>query len=50
MLPGMFSGALQETIGYQQFFVWVVISAIPGFIAAYFIPLDANFGKKTENN
>jgi len=48
MLPGMFSGALQEMIGYQKFFVWVVVSAIPGFIAAYFIPLDANFGKKTE--
>ncbi|MEM1138084.1 MAG: MFS transporter, partial [Bacteroidota bacterium] len=50
MLPGMFSGILQEAIGYQKFFIWVVISAIPGFIAAYFIPLDASFGKKTEKN
>jgi len=50
MIPGMFSGWLQEIIGYQRFFIWVLISAIPGFIAAYFIPLDANFGKKTDEN
>ncbi|MBT32717.1 MAG: MFS transporter [Thalassobius sp.] len=48
MLPGLFSGKLQELIGYQNFFIWVVICAIPGFIAAYFIPLDSEFGKKTD--
>ena len=47
-LPGLFSGALQEFIGYKSFFIWVVICAIPGFIAAYFIPLDTEFGKKTD--
>ncbi|UZR94772.1 MFS transporter [Chondrinema litorale] len=47
-LPGLFSGALQELIGYQNFFIWVVVCAIPGFIAAYFIPLDSEFGKKTD--
>ncbi len=48
MIPGMISGWLQELIGYQHFFVWVVISTIPAFIIARFIPLDAQFGKKVE--
>jgi PAT family beta-lactamase induction signal transducer AmpG len=47
MLPGMFSGWLQEIIGYQYFFVWVMMATIPGFIVAKFIPLDPQFGKKT---
>lgn len=46
MVPGMFSGWLQEIIGYRHFFIWVVFATIPSFIAAYFIPLDGAFGKK----
>lgn len=49
MIPGMVSGWLQELIGYQHFFVWVVIATIPAFIISKFIPLDSEFGKKTEN-
>ncbi len=48
MIPGMISGWLQELIGYQHFFVWVVIATIPAFIISRFIPLDSDFGKKTE--
>ena len=50
MVPGMFSGWLEELIGYQHFFVWVVIATIPAFIITKFIPLDPNFGKKTKEN
>ena len=46
MLPGMFSGWLQETIGYQSFFVWVMISTIPPFIVSKFIQVDPEFGKR----
>jgi PAT family beta-lactamase induction signal transducer AmpG len=46
MLPGMFSGWLQEIIGYQHFFVWVLLATIPGFVVVAFVPLDAQFGKK----
>lgn len=46
MVPGMFSGWLQEIIGYRHFFIWVVLATIPSFIAAYFIPLEGEFGKK----
>jgi MFS transporter, PAT family, beta-lactamase induction signal transducer AmpG len=51
MLPGMFSGALQEQIGYPRFFEWVIISTIPGFIVAALVKIEPEFGKrKVESN
>jgi PAT family beta-lactamase induction signal transducer AmpG len=46
MLPGMFSGWLQESIGYRMFFIWVLLATLPGFILLKYIPLDHNFGRK----
>ena len=46
MLPGMYSGALQEQIGYSNFFLWVIISTIPGFIVAALVKIEPEFGKK----
>jgi PAT family beta-lactamase induction signal transducer AmpG len=46
MLPGMWSGWLQEHIGYPHFFIWVLLATIPSFIVAMRIPLDAEFGKR----
>ncbi len=48
MLPGMWSGWVQQHLGYQHFFVWVILATIPSFLVATLIPLDAEFGKKTE--
>jgi len=48
MIPGMISGWLQELIGYQHFFVWVIIATIPAFIITRFIPLDPEFGKEVK--
>jgi PAT family beta-lactamase induction signal transducer AmpG len=48
MLPGMFSGWLQDIIGYQNFFVWVMLATIPGFVVTKFLPLDPAFGKKAK--
>jgi len=48
MIPGMFSGWLQETIGYQYFFIWVLVATIPSFIVAMLIPLDRTFGRKVD--
>lgn len=45
-LPGMWSGWLQERIGYRPFFIWVVLATIPSFLVARRIPLDAHFGKR----
>ena len=49
MLPGMWSGWLQEIIGYPHFFVWVLLATIPSFIVAAKIPLEAEFGKRAGN-
>jgi PAT family beta-lactamase induction signal transducer AmpG len=37
MIPGMWAGAVEEALGYQQFFIWVCLCTIPGFILTYFI-------------
>jgi PAT family beta-lactamase induction signal transducer AmpG len=46
MLPGMISGKIQELIGYQHFFLWVMISTIAGFIVTALVKIDPEFGKK----
>jgi len=48
MLPGRWSGQLQEMLGYQHFFVWVILATIPSFIVAARIPLDAEFGRRRQ--
>ncbi|MCF7826478.1 MAG: MFS transporter [Candidatus Marinimicrobia bacterium] len=47
MIPGMISGYIQEFLGYQHFFIYVILCTIPSFIALYFIKIDSEFGKKT---
>ena len=46
MLPGMWSGWLQELIGYPHFFIWVILATIPSFLVVLLIPLERDFGKK----
>jgi len=46
MLPGMFSGWLQEIIGYRNFFVWVMLCMIPAMIPVFFIKVKPEFGIK----
>ena len=49
MIPGMVSGWLQEIIGYQNFFIWVIICTIPSFFVIKFLKIDPEFGiKKAE--
>ncbi|MBC3918882.1 MFS transporter [Undibacterium sp. CY18W] len=48
MLPGLFSGWLQEFLGYSHFFVWICIAAIPTFVVTALIKVDPAFGKKAE--
>ena len=48
MIPGMFSGLLQETLGYKYFFNWVMLATIPGFILIKFLNINSNFGIKRE--
>ncbi len=46
MLPGMIAGMLQEAIGYQWFFIVVVVSCILTFLVASFVKIDSKFGIK----
>ena len=48
MLPGMLSGYVQEWLGYDGFFLWVVIAAIPAFIILRYLNYPADYGKKGE--
>ncbi|MCT4590239.1 MAG: MFS transporter [Carboxylicivirga sp.] len=46
MVPGMISGWVQEMIGYQHFFIWVILCTIPSFIMVKLIKVDPTFGIK----
>jgi PAT family beta-lactamase induction signal transducer AmpG len=39
MLPSMVSGFVSDKIGYQYFFIWVLISTIPAFLISWLVPL-----------
>jgi PAT family beta-lactamase induction signal transducer AmpG len=46
MVPAMFSGWLQEQLGYPNYFLWVMAATIPGFIVTGLVKIDPEFGKK----
>lgn len=46
MVPGMWSGKLQELIGYQHFFIWTFFSTVPAFVMAALVKIDPEYGKK----
>jgi PAT family beta-lactamase induction signal transducer AmpG len=48
MIPAMASGWLQEQLGYQNYFLWVMAAMIPGFIVTALVKIDPEFGKKKE--
>jgi MFS family permease len=46
MIPGLWSGWLQDRIGYVPFFVWVLVSTLPSFVMTALIKVPEGFGKK----
>jgi MFS transporter, PAT family, beta-lactamase induction signal transducer AmpG len=48
MVPGMYSGRVQEYLGYQYFFIYVCLMTLPAFILAALVKIDPEFGKKTD--
>ncbi|MEL4179093.1 MFS transporter [Roseateles sp. PN1] len=48
MIPGMWSGWLQDQLGYLNFFIWVLVATIPSFAMAALIKIPADFGKKQD--
>jgi PAT family beta-lactamase induction signal transducer AmpG len=50
MLPGMISGTMKEALGYQHFFIYVILCSIPGLIAINFLKINPAFGIKKKEN
>jgi MFS transporter, PAT family, beta-lactamase induction signal transducer AmpG len=50
MLPGLVSGYIQQFLGYKLFFIWILITMIPGYFIVRMLPVDVNFGKKKIDN
>jgi len=46
MIPGMWSGWLQDHLGYVPFFAWVLVATVPSFAMAALIKIPADFGRK----
>ena len=46
MIPGLFAGALQESVGYQTFFLIVVAACVMTYIVSALLKIDPEFGKK----
>lgn len=38
MIPGMMSGFFSDMLGYERFFIYVLLAAIPSLLITYFIP------------
>ena len=46
MLPGMWSGALQDAIGYVPFFAWVLVATIPSLVMTALLCIPEGFGRE----
>jgi PAT family beta-lactamase induction signal transducer AmpG len=46
MLPGMWSGWLQQQLGYLPFFGWVLLATLPSLAMAALVRIPADFGKE----
>jgi MFS transporter, PAT family, beta-lactamase induction signal transducer AmpG len=49
MLPGMISGYVQEMLGYEKFFIYILFCTIPSFLTVLFIKIDPAFGLKNKS-
>jgi PAT family beta-lactamase induction signal transducer AmpG len=50
MLPGLISGFMQEWLGYDGFFIWVVIGALPALFILKYLDYPPDYGKKGASN
>ena len=49
LIPGAFAGWLQEKLGYNHFFIWVMICSIVPIIAVSLLKINPEYGKKINN-
>ena len=38
LVPSMVSGIISDFLGYQHFFIWVMIATIPSFLISWLVP------------
>ena len=50
MVPGMFAGWLQEQLGYNHFFVWVMLCSVVPVVAVSLLKINPDYGRKKEND
>lgn len=50
MVPGMVAGWIQETLGYERFFIWTMICCAATIGVASAVKVDPSFGIKTSSN
>lgn len=48
MIPGMMSGYLSDYLGYQNFFIWVLIATIPAFLVCWLVPFTYTNSSESE--
>lgn len=48
MIPGLFSGDLQEAVGYRVFFIIVMLFCSVTFVVSALVTIDPEFGKKND--
>ena len=49
LIPGMFAGALQESVGYPLFFIIVMLACTMTYVVTVFLKIDPEFGKKKQD-
>ncbi|SPF54712.1 putative signal transducer [Candidatus Sulfopaludibacter sp. SbA4] len=48
IVPGAISGKIQMAIGYRNFFIWVLISAVPALLLARIVPIHKGAAPEVE--
>lgn len=46
MIPGLWSGWLQQQLGYLNFFIWVCVAALPSVWVVWRVRVPADFGRE----
>ena len=49
MLPGMAAGWIQEQLGYNHFFILIMLLTLPTLVLIPFMKVDREFGKKKQS-
>ena len=50
MLPGMVAGWIQERLGYENFFNFIMLAIIPTLLLIHFIKVDQDFGRSKKSD